>query len=129
MSPTEICNKKGFTTSKKILWATYILFASQIITAAVFAYKSLDTSIFVYSIPSTAGLAGATTVFYLNKSKMENVFKFKISFLEYKIKMINKYPNNCEDIENELSSIEDSLNAKIDGTMSEAVDEDITIQV
>ena len=76
--------KERMTTSKKILWATYLLFTSQVFCALHFAYNAIDTSVFVYTIPSTAGLAGATTVFYLNKSKMENIFKFKISFLKFK---------------------------------------------
>ena len=116
------------TTSKKLLWATYTLFASQVFCALYFAYQMLDTSIFIYTIPSTAGLAGAATVFYLNKSKMENVFKYKISFLKFEIVMKNKYPENAAEIEAEVSSIESALNAKIDQTMQEAINEDITIQ-
>ena len=116
------------TTSKKLLWATYSLFASQVFCALYFAYRMLDTSVFMYTIPSTAGLAGAATVFYLNKSKMENVFKYKISFLKFEIVMKNKYPESANEIEAEVSSIENALNAKIDQTMQEAVNEDITIQ-
>lgn len=116
------------TTSKKILWATYALFASQVFCALHFAYNELDTSVFMYTIPSTAGLAGAATVFYLNKSKMENVFRFKISFLKFEILMKKKYPESAEEIEAEVSSIEDALSMKIDQTMQEAINEDITIQ-
>ena len=116
------------TTSKKLLWATYTLFASQVFCALHFSYRMLDTSVFMYTIPSTAGLAGAATVFYLNKSKMENVFKYKISFLKFEILMKKKYPENAEEIEAEVSSIEHALNTKIDQTMQEAINEDITIQ-
>lgn len=120
--------KEKMTTSKKILWATYALFASQVFCALHFAYNTLDTSVFMYTIPSTAGLAGAATVFYLNKSKMENVFRFKISFLKFEILMKKKYPESAEEIEAEVSSIEDALSMKIDQTMQEAINEDITIQ-
>ena len=109
--------KREITTSKLILWATYILFASQI-----------DTTVFVYTIPATATLAGATTVFYMNKSKMENVFRFKISFLEYKLDLLDKHPCKEDIVESEMSSIEDALDSKIDSTMREAVDEEINIE-
>lgn len=82
----------------------------------------------MYTIPSTAGLAGATTVFYLNKSKMENVFRFKIDFLKFKIKMTKKYPQNKELIQSDIGDIESALDSKVDQTMQEAINEDITIQ-
>lgn len=120
--------KEKFTTSKKILWASYLLFASQVFCALHFAKNTLDTSVFMYTIPSTAGLAGATTVFYLNKSKMENVFRFKIDFLKFKIKMTKKYPQNKEMIQSDIGDIESALDSKVDQTMQEAINEDITIQ-
>ena len=120
--------KREITTSKLILWATYILFASQIILAIVCTIKEIDTTVFVYTIPATATLAGATTVFYMNKSKMENVFRFKISFLEYKLDLLDKNPCKEDIAESEISSIEDALDSKIDSTMREAVDEEINIE-
>jgi hypothetical protein len=82
----------------------------------------------MYTIPATAGLAGATTVFYMNKSKMENVFRFKISFLEYKLDLIDKHPDKAEIIDKDLSSVEEALDTKVDNTMTEAINEDIEIQ-
>lgn len=120
--------KREITTSKLILWATYILFASQIILAIVCTIKEIDTTVFVYTIPATATLTGATTVFYMNKSKMENVFRFKISFLEYKLDLLDKHPCKEDIVESEMSSIEDALDSKIDSTMREAVDEEINIE-
>ena len=120
--------KREITTSKLILWATYILFASQIILAIVCTIKEIDTTVFVYTIPATATLSGATTVFYMNKSKMENVFRFKISFLEYKLDLLDKHPRKEDIVESEMSSIEDALDSKIDSTMREAVDEEINIE-
>lgn len=118
---------KKMTTSKIILWATYILFASQILLAMWFSYKEIGTDIFIYSVPSSAGLAGATTVFYMNKSKMENLFRYKIAFLEYKIDLINKHPESAELIDKEISSIEDTLDSEVDSTMQEYVDENVEI--
>lgn len=119
---------KKMTTSKIILWATYILFASQVFLSLWFSHEGFSTEVFIYSIPSTAGLAGATTVFYMNKSKMENIFRYKIAFLEYKIDLTQKHPESTEIIMKEISSIEATLDSEVDSTMQEAVSEDIDIQ-
>ena len=121
-------NEKKFTTSKKILWANFILFIILVSVALMFSYEGRDTSIFVYALPIMGGILGATIVFYLNKSKMENVFKFKISFLQYKLDLIDKHPDKAEIIEQEMSSVESTLDSKVDSTMQEAVSEDISIQ-
>lgn len=120
--------EKRFTTSKKILWASVLLFVITLAIAILFSYKSMDTSVFVYILPLTGGIAGATIVFYMNKSKMENIFKFKISFLEYKMELLDRNPNKACLIEEEMSSVENALDSKIDNTMQEAVNEDIDIQ-
>lgn len=120
--------EKTFTTSKKIMWASFITFVATLVTSVIFSYQGRDTSVFVYALPITGGIVGAITIFYLNKSKMENVFRFKISFLEYKLKLIDKHPNKRAIIEEEMSSVESALNSKIDTSMQEAVSEDISIQ-
>lgn len=120
--------ESNFTTSKKILWASLLIFTITVVIAIVFSYKGIDTSIFMYILPITGGIAGATIVFYMNKSKMENIFKFKISFLEYKMELIDKNPDKASIIEEEMSSIEEALDSKVDTTMQEAVSEDINIQ-
>lgn len=120
--------EKRFTTSKKILWASMLLFIVTVAIAIKFSYEGRDTSVFVYILPLTGGIAGATIVFYMNKSKMENIFRFKISFLEYKLKLLNDNPDKACVIEEEMSSIENALDSKVDNTMQEAVNEDITIQ-
>lgn len=120
--------EKRFTTSKKILWASMLLFIVTVAIAIKFSYEGRDTSVFMYILPLTGGIAGATIVFYLNKSKMENIFRFKISFLEYKIKMAKKNPKEVCLIDKEMSSVEEALDSKVDMTMQEAINEDINIQ-
>ena len=120
--------EKKFTTSKKILWVSLLLFIITVALAVWFSYEGRDTSVFMYILPITGGITGATVVFYLNKSKMENIFRFKISFLEYKIDLVEKHPEKKEIIDEDLTSVNDSLNSKIDSTMQEAVDENIDIQ-
>lgn len=115
--------------SKKIVFWTGVLFVSQIIAALFFSWNSKDTSIFMYTIPSTAGIFGAAIIFYLNKAKIENVFKGKIDFLKLKMEMLHDSPiEQHEHIESELSKIDECLDSKIDSTMNEAVQEKITIQ-
>lgn len=118
--------KKEF--SKKILHQTMLIFISQLIAALVFSWNGKDTSVFMYTIPSTAGIFGAAIVFYLNKAKIENVFKGKVDFLKFKLEMMETHPEHQEDIESILSKIDESLDSKIDSTMNEAVHEDINIQ-
>jgi len=105
-----------------------LIFISQLIAALIFAWESKDTSIFVYTIPSTAGIFGAAIVFYLNKAKIENVFKGKIEFLKLKLDMIEKHPEKEMYINKEISEIDESLSTKINQTMNEAIQEDIHIQ-
>ena len=76
-------------TSKKALWVTCLLFTSILIFGLIFTYMGdKDTTFFIYAIPSTGAVFGATVTFYLNKAKMENVFKGKIAFLEYKLELL-----------------------------------------
>lgn len=115
--------------SKRILHQTMLIFVSQLIAALVFGWFAKDTSIFMYTIPSTAGIFGAAIIFYLNKAKIENVFKGKVDFLKLKLEMMKDCPvEHKEEIESELSEIDESLNSKIKTTMDEAVQENINIQ-
>lgn len=119
--------KKEF--SKEILHQTMLIFISQLIAALIFSWNEKDTSIFMYTIPSTAGIFGASIIFYLNKAKIENVFKGKIDFLKLKMDMLQDSPEGQhEQIESELSKIDECLDGKIDSVMNEAVQEDITVQ-
>lgn len=114
--------------SKRILFWTMCIFLGNLICSLLFSWFGKDTSIFMYSIPTTGGIFGSSIVFYLNKAKMENVCKGKIQFLKYKMKLIKKYPEHQEEIENELSSIDSALTEKIDSEIASSVSEEITIQ-
>lgn len=115
--------------SKKLLCWTRLVFIISLIAACVFAWEGRDVTVFMYIIPSTGGTYGAAIIFYLNKAKMENVFKGKVEFLKLKLQMLQEYPaEQHPDIEAELQSIDETLNSKIDSTMNEAVSEEINIQ-
>lgn len=126
--PDCIKERKKVETSKKALWLTCTLFAITLISGLVFTYLEKDLTFFMYAIPSTGGVFGATIVFYLNKAKMENVFKGKISFLEYKMELLKEQPDEIHGVINEeIDSIDNMLSQSIDSTMQEAVQENIDI--
>jgi len=115
--------------SKKLLNKTMLIFLSQLIAALVFSWEGRDTTVFIYTIPSTGGIFGAAIIFYLNKAKIENVFKGKVEFLKLKLELMKVYPpEQHPEIESELSSVDAALDSKIDQTMNEAIQEEIKIQ-
>lgn len=114
--------------SKKIVLLTGIMFISQIITAIIFSYNNLDTSIIVYTITATGGVFGASIIFYLNKAKLENAIKIKVAFYKLKLNLSREIPEEYMDsINNEFDSLEQTLGMKIDSTIEEAVNEDVSI--
>lgn len=119
---------KNTEYSKILITQIKIMFILIIVASLIFAWKGKDTSVFAYMIPSAAGIFGAGVIFYLNKSKMENIFKGRTELMKIKFNMIEEHPERKEEIENEISKMDDSLNMKIDQEMNEAVQEDITIQ-
>lgn len=121
-------NKKNKEYSKRILFWAMLIFSINLFCSLLFSWYGKDTSIFMYSIPTTGGILGSAIVFYLNKAKLENVCKGKIAFLKYKMKLLEKHPKCKEEIENELSTIDSAMTNKIDSEMESAVSEDITIQ-
>lgn len=131
MSKRSNFSKKKSTmeTSKKALWITCLLFTSILIFGLIFTYMGdKDTTFFIYAIPSTGAVFGATVTFYLNKAKMENVFKGKIAFLEYKLELLKEQPPELHDIINtEIDGIDNTLSQSIDSTLQEAVDKTIDV--
>lgn len=114
--------------SKRLVLGSALIFAVNLTLGYIFSWLGKDTSLFAYSIPITGGVLGSAVVFYLNKAKTENVCKGKIKFLEYKLKKLDKHPEHQEVIEEELASIENALNEKIDSEIAEAVSESVEIQ-
>lgn len=121
-------NKKHKEYSKRILFWTMLIFCGNLFCSLLFSWYGKDTSIFMYSIPTTGGIFGSAIVFYLNKAKIENVCKGKITFFKFKMKYLEKHPEHSEEIESELSSIDEALTTKIDSEIANAVSEEITTQ-
>lgn len=124
----NLTTHRKMETSKKALWLTASLFTLTIVIGVIFTYLDKDTTLFTIAIPATGAVFGATVTFYLNKAKMENVFKGKISFLEYRLKLLSSQPEELHDvIDEELTVIDDTLSQSINNTMEEAVTEQITV--
>lgn len=120
--------KKKMEYSKKIVLFTGAMFSFSVIAAIYFSYNQLDTSIFAYIIPATGSIFASAIIFYLNKAKMENVCKGKITFFEFKMRWLEKHPQHQEEFEKELSVIDESLNNKIDSEIGSSISEEITQQ-
>jgi len=120
--------KKQKEFSKKILFWISSIFILNLVCSLLFSWYGKDTSVFIYSIPTTGGILGSAVVFYLNKAKAENLCKGKIQFFKFKMRYLEKHPDKAEEIESELSIIDSALTNKIDSEIEEAISEEITIQ-
>lgn len=121
-------HKPKLEYSKKIVFWSGIIFLSQVILANIFSWLMKDVSIFSYSIPTSGTIFAAAVGFYLNKAKIENVCKGKIKFFQFKMEYLDRHPERQHLIEDELSAIDDALDAKMNSTIEESIAEDIDIQ-
>jgi hypothetical protein len=124
--------KKKMETSKKLAWFSGVCFALTIVySMVVFAYSMICDKMVDFTLPITlntvtGAVFGTICAFYCNKSKGENLFKIKRSFLKIKyliLKMIGSLDEmriQCE-LENELSKIESDLDME-----EEKLKEDVT---
>lgn len=113
--------RKNIETSKKLAWFSAVCFAVSIMySILIFTYgaiqdKMIDYTMLITLITVTGAVFGATTTFYYNKSKSENIFKIRRSFLKLKfliLKVINLLDETRTqtELENELAKIDDGLN-------------------
>jgi len=115
--------------SKRLLKTTQRLFKFTIFAALVYAWFGKDMTIFMYLIPSTAGTYGAAIGFYLNKAKIENIFKGRLEFLKEKLALMQKTPPELQgEIETEMQDIDNAIQSKVSQETNEAVQETIVTQ-
>lgn len=113
----KLAAKKKAETSKKLAWFSGICFAVAIVySIAIFTYsiiydKMCDVTLPVTLLTVTGAVFGTTCAFYYNKSKGENLFKIRRSFLKIKYLILKAIGVLDEmrvqsEIENELSKID-----------------------
>jgi hypothetical protein len=117
-------NKSFIEFSKLIIIITFILF----ITVLVFSmFQEVSDS----TIITCGSIFGVSLAFYYNKAKLENAIKIKIDFYKFKYNFVVEHQlteEQVNDLNEELDVIEKSIDEKIDNTISDAVNEDITYE-
>lgn len=127
-------SKRKLEFSKVIVVLTAVLFILALLDIRCGVREGLDVSGYATQlIVTTGGIFGASIIFYLNKSKIENLSKGKIRFLllrlRLELKLKDKIPEESyQIILDELSKLDAMLENKLDGTLEEAIQHEIDVQ-
>ena len=127
-------SKGGWEFSKKIVFCSGLLFLLSLIDIRWAVGQGLDVSNYATEqIVTTGGIFGASVIFYLNKSKIENLSKGKIRFLLLKLrlelKLKDKIPEESyQIILDEIKDLESMLDNKLDRDLEEAIEQEVEIQ-
>jgi len=131
---STVYSKRGREFSKYIVIITGLIFILTLLDIRGMVLEGIDTSVFAtQQIVTTGGIFGASIIFYLNKSKIENLSKGKIRFLLLKLrlelKLKDKIPDEAyECVLAEINKISDMMDSKLDNALEEAIQEEINIQ-
>lgn len=131
---TENSKRSKIEFSKIIVIITGLLFVAILLDIRLAVRAGYDVSGYAtQAIVTTGGILGASIIFYLNKSKIENLSKGKIRFtllrLRLEIKLKDLIPEEqYQIILMEIEAVESMLDTKLDGALEEAIQKDIDIQ-
>jgi hypothetical protein len=126
--------KRGKEFSKWVVILTGILFTLSLLDIRWAVREGLDVSGYAtQQILTTGGILGASIIFYLNKSKIENLSKGKIRFTLLKLRLELKLKDILPEesyqlIIEEIDKVDAMLDSKLDGALEEAIQKDIDIQ-
>lgn len=120
--------------SKILVIIIGVIFLMSLVDIRWMVYQSVDVSNYAtQQILTTGGIFGASIIFYLNKSKIENLSKGKIRFTLLKLRLEVKLKDQLDQesynaILQEIDEVDDMLDRKLDGTLEEAIQKDINIE-
>lgn len=126
-------SKHKIEFSKMIVLFTGLLFILTLIDIRGAVRGGIDVSGYAtQQIITTGGIFGASIIFYLNKSKIENLSKGKLRFLLLKLrlelKLKDKIPEESyQIILAEINNIDNMLDSKLNGALEEAIQTEVEI--
>lgn len=127
-------SKRGMEFSKKIIIVAGLAFAISLIDIRGAVRSGLDVSGYAtQQIVTTGGILGTSIIFYLNKSKYENLSKGKIRFtllkLRLELKLKDRIPEESYQLViDEINKIDNMLDCKLDGVLEEAIQQEVELQ-
>lgn len=117
---------KQSNSSKKYVNIAITQFIIVMLYSLVSGILGFDTSMLPYLIPSSSGILGIALGFYYNKSKSENLSKQRIRYVYLKMLLQDRLsPDVYQEIEQELTNIDEIINNKLYYSLQESVNEDI----
>jgi hypothetical protein len=126
-------SKSKLEFSKWIVLVTGLLFILTLLDIRGAVRGGIDVSGYAtQQILTTGGIFGASIIFYLNKSKIENLSKGKLRFLLLKLrlelKLKDKIPEESyQIILAEINEIDNMLDSKLNGALEEAIQREVEI--
>lgn len=123
--------KRGTEFSKKIVIITGLLFIISLVDIRMNVRVGIDVSGYAtQQIVTTGGIFGASIIFYLNKSKIENLSKGKVRFLLLKLRLELKLKDRIPEesyqiLLTEINRIETMMDSKLDGSLEDAIQKEI----
>lgn len=128
---TENSKKHRIEFSKIIVIITGLLFILVLLDVRAATKEGLDVSGYaMQEILTTGGIFGASIIFYLNKSKIENLSKGKIRYallkLRLELRLKGLVPEeNYQSVIDELNELDVMLDSKLDGALEEAIQKEV----
>lgn len=117
--------------SKIIVIITGLLFIFILWDIRAATKEGLDVSGYaMQEILTTGGIFGASIIFYLNKSKIENLSKGKIRYALLKLRLELRLKKLVPDelysvVAEELNELDTMLDNKLDGALEEAIQKEV----
>jgi len=131
---STVSSKRGMEFTKKVIILTAILFIASLLDIRMATREGFDVSDYATQvIIATGGIFGASIVFYLNKSKIENLSKGKIRFallrLRLELKVKDQIPEEAYNLlMEEINEIDQMMDSKLDGALEEAIQKEVELQ-